>query len=187
MGSCSKIAGISKFGVGRNLVTKQISDDRALRPPSVLLLEDDAACRYSLPLLWRSQNLEVIVTDDGDEALAMCQDQNHAIGAVVVDIFMTKMRGDEFAERLALVRPDLPVIFISGLPEDELISRGILTGDELFFQKPIVTTGLVEILASLLGIELPKRRKRLEHPPGAQLHESLTIKDFMGGGEREER
>jgi two-component system cell cycle sensor histidine kinase/response regulator CckA len=166
-------------------VTKQISDDRAPRRPAVLLLEDDAACRYSLPLLWRSQNLEVIVTDDGDEALAMCQDRNHAIGAVVVDIFMSKMRGDEFAERLALLRPDLPVIFISGLPEDELIARGILMGTEVFFQKPIVTTVLVETLANLLGIELPKRRRRLDQPPDARVHESLTINEFTGELERE--
>jgi FixJ family two-component response regulator len=167
-------------------VTKQIPDDRAPRRPAVLLLEDDAACRYSLPLLWSSQNLDVIVTDDGDEALAMCQDPNHSIGAVVVDIFMTKMRGDEFAERLAFVRPDLPVIFISGLPEDELITRGILTGTELFFQKPIVTTGLVEKLANLLGIELPKSRKRLERPPDAQVHEPLAINEFTREGHQEE-
>ncbi len=164
-------------------MTKQISDDRAPRQPAVLLLEDDAACRYSLPLLWSSQNLEVIVTDDGDEALGMCQDPNRAIGAVVADIFMNKMRGDEFAERLALVRPDLPVIFISGLPEDELIARGILTGGELFFQKPIVTTGLVEILANLVGIELPKPRKRIKQTPDAQVHESLMINDVTGGAD----
>jgi FixJ family two-component response regulator len=168
-------------------VTKQISDDRAPRRPAVLLLEDDAACRYSLPLLWSSQNLEVIVTDDGHEALAMCQDANHAIGAAVVDIFMNKMRGDEFAERLALVRPDLPVIFISGLPEDELITRGILSGAEPFFQKPIVTTGLVEILANLLGIELPKSRKRLDRRSNSQVREPLTTNEFTSEAGREER
>jgi FixJ family two-component response regulator len=162
-------------------------DNRAPRRPAVLLLEDDAGCRYSLPLLWTSQNLEVIVTDDGEEGLRLCQDRSHAIGAVVADIYMNKMRGDEFAERLALVRPELPVIFISGTPEDELIARGILTGDEIFFGKPIVTRALIEKLAELLGIELPKPRKRLDQPPESQFREPLTINKVTTEGKREER
>lgn len=166
-------------------MTRKIPDFRASKRLAVLLLEDDAGCRYSFPLLWRSQNLEVIVTDDGFEALGICQDTNQAIGAVVADIFMSKMRGDEFAERLALVRPDLPVIFISGTPEDELIARGILTGAELFFQKPIVTTDLVEKLAELLGIELPKPRKRHARPAESQVREPLTITDFTARWKQE--
>jgi CheY-like chemotaxis protein len=139
-----------------------------------------------MPLFWNSQNIETMATDDGDEALELCEDRNHPIGAVVVDIFMNKMRGDEFAERLALVRPELPVIFISGTPEEELITRGILTGNELFFQKPIVTTGLVEKLAALLGIELPKPRKRLYQAPHPQVCEPLAINEFTAEGERKE-
>src|SRR5258708_6138641 len=120
----------SASGRRKEPLAKMIPDNRGPRRPTVLLLEDDAGCRYSFPLLWSSQNLEVVVTDDGYEALQMCQDRNQAIGAVVVDIYMNKMRGDEFAERLALVRPDLPIIFISGTPEEELIARSILTGNE---------------------------------------------------------
>jgi len=176
---------VGEFKFGRRKVNRKFPDVRAPQRLAVLLLEDDAGCRYSFPLLWSSQNLKVIVTDDGGEGLEICQDETQAIGAVVVDIFMTKMRGDEFAERLALIRPDLPVIFISGLPEEELIARGILTGAELFFQKPIVTPHLVEKLAELLGIELPKRRKRHAQPAEPQPREPLTVEGFTAGCERE--
>ena len=53
--------------------------------------------------------------------------------------------------------PDLPVLYMSGYPEDEVVRRGLLEEHRLFIQKPFTPSVLVETVRRLLDATAPAR------------------------------
>jgi FixJ family two-component response regulator len=49
----------------------------------------------------------------------------------------------ELAERLAPLRPDLSVLYMSGYIDDVVIRHGVLGADTAFLQKPFTRAALV--------------------------------------------
>lgn len=119
----------------------------------MLLVEDDSAVRLSFVMGLTHRQFKVLEAGDGEEALGICQSYNGVIDAVVVDIIMPRMWGHEFARRMALLRPRIPVLYISGHSEETLVSQGILTGGEPFLAKPFHAGILAKKLKQLLEKE----------------------------------
>ena len=63
---------------------------------------------------------------------------------------MPRMDGRELAERATRLRPDLPVLFMSGHP-DEGTRRLLLEGDRPYLQKPFTAEELLSRLEEALG------------------------------------
>jgi len=69
---------------------------------------------------------------------------------VVSDVSMPTMPGRELAQRLTELRPDLPVLFISGYPGADVVQRGLLDPGRPFIQKPFTPEALAEKVRELL-------------------------------------
>jgi two-component system response regulator HydG len=78
----------------------------------VLVVDDDAVTRSGLERVLRSQGFEVLVAQDGSDALGVVELQKPDL--VVTDLKMPKMNGDELLRELRRDRPDLPVIILTG-------------------------------------------------------------------------
>jgi DNA-binding NtrC family response regulator len=59
----------------------------------------------------------VLTASNGDEACRLVQPEACGIDLVVSDVVMPQLSGPEFAEYLATIRPDVPVIFMTGYSE----------------------------------------------------------------------
>jgi YesN/AraC family two-component response regulator len=66
------------------------------------------------------------------------------------DLAMPKMDGRELAERVAELRPDLRILFISGHP-DEVARRAMIEGERAYLQKPFTAEELLGRLEEILG------------------------------------
>jgi signal transduction histidine kinase len=115
---------------------------------TILLAEDESSIRHLLAEVLRDRGFEVLVAEDGEQALDMAARHERPIDLLVCDVVMPNLGGPELARRLRRKNPDLPVLFVSGYTFDAM-SAGELSG-EPFLQKPFTPGALVDSVRKLL-------------------------------------
>jgi PAS domain S-box-containing protein len=111
---------------------------------TILLVEDDERlCVLSRRIL-ESRGYTVLEARNGQEALVLCDQHEGRIDLVATDVVMPGIHGGMLVERLAVKRPALRVLFMSGYTDDDLLRRGIVDPRMAFLPKPFTP----EILAS---------------------------------------
>jgi signal transduction histidine kinase/ActR/RegA family two-component response regulator len=108
---------------------------------TVLVVDDDAMVRSVARRLLEAFGLTVHVAEGGPEAIARLMAAPNAIDAVLLDMTMPEMSGADVFIRMREVRPDLPVVLMSGYHEDEL-SEEVGAGISGFVQKPFTPADL---------------------------------------------
>jgi len=72
------------------------------------------------------------------------------VSLVLTDVAMAGIDGRELGRRLGELRPGLPVLYMSGYPEDEIVRRGLLREHHTFIQKPFAPSALATSVRALL-------------------------------------
>ena len=112
----------------------------AVSPPSgsgtVLVVEDDGMLLSMATQMLEKMGYRVIRAESPELALVTCQDEAVAIDLVLSDVVMPGMNGREMAQEIALLRPGLKVLFMSGYSSEIVAKRGIMEKGMHFIQKP---------------------------------------------------
>ncbi|HEX6643379.1 MAG TPA: response regulator [Gemmatimonadales bacterium] len=117
----------------------------------VLLVEDEPLVQGLLSRALVEAGYEVEGAEDGDAALRALERRGGAVRAVLSDVVMPGMGGRELAKTIRRRWPDIPVLFMSGYTNEEIIHRGLLDPEEPFLQKPFSPAALTVALADLLN------------------------------------
>lgn len=91
----------------------------------VLVVDDETAVRRFAARVLQREAFEVLEAGDGAEALEMVKAGHPRIDVIVSDIVMPRLNGVELMQALATIRPDLPVILMSGYATAALSELGI--------------------------------------------------------------
>jgi PAS domain S-box-containing protein len=124
---------------------------------TVLLTEDEEAVRQLGRRALESEGYTVLAAASGRDALAFLGRHDGAIDLLVTDVVMPGMGGRELAERLAVQRPDTPVLYISGYPGDESDERGALAPGASLLRKPFLPEELARKVREVLDGRKGKR------------------------------
>ena len=116
----------------------------------VLLVEDEEPVRLFAKAALEEQGYRVLEAGHGWEALMRLSEFDGAVHLVIADVMMPEMGGSELARRLAVERPGLPILFLSGYTDDEMTLRG-LGPPSAFVQKPFTPDVLARRVRELLG------------------------------------
>jgi CheY-like chemotaxis protein len=120
-------------------------DEPGLGTESILLVEDDEAIRAVTSAILRSLGYQVYPMVGGQEALEFASGSTAMqIDLLLTDIVMPYMGGRELAERLAAVRPDLRILFMSGYVDDAVILQAVQEAAVPFLEKPFTREGLAK-------------------------------------------
>jgi len=103
---------------------------------TVLLVEDERDVRELASLLLKKQGYTVMEAQDGEDALQICGQYQGLINLMVTDVVMPGISGRELAEHVALLRPEMKVVYMSGYTDDAIIHHGVLEKGVNFIQKP---------------------------------------------------
>ena len=105
---------------------------------TILVVEDEAAVRRMAGRALAAQGYAILEAENGAEALELLAHAQGPVDLVLTDVVMPIINGRELAERLAAERPGLPVLFMSGYTDDDVVRRGLLVPGAPFLQKPFV-------------------------------------------------
>jgi len=108
-------------------------DDRSVEAPDalqqrsaaaqqgrILLVEDEAPVRQVVSAMLASQGYRVVEAEHGRAALEIIRAGDQRFDAVLSDVVMPELSGPELRDQLARLAPGLPVVLMSGYPEDQL-------------------------------------------------------------------
>jgi two-component system cell cycle sensor histidine kinase/response regulator CckA len=116
----------------------------------VLVVEDDPLVRTVVARELASQGYRVSEATDGEAAIERLAHREEQFDLLITDLAMPRMDGRELAERAAQVRPGLPVLLMSGHP-DEATRRVLVEADRLYLQKPFTAEELMSRVEEMLG------------------------------------
>jgi PAS domain S-box-containing protein len=117
---------------------------------TILLVEDEDVVRRMARLILESRGYRVLEAREGEAALRVFCEHASQIDLMVTDVIMPGMSGRMLAERVAVLSPDLPVLYMSGYTDDAIVRHGLL-GDQLeFIQKPFAPELLTRKVRSVL-------------------------------------
>ncbi len=102
----------------------------------VLVVEDEALVRDFACRFLHGEGYVTAEAEDGREALELLRRDPGTFDLVLSDVVMPRMGGREFADHLSRLRPGLPVLFMSGYTNDEIMRRGLLEPGAPFLAKP---------------------------------------------------
>jgi two-component system, cell cycle sensor histidine kinase and response regulator CckA len=94
----------------------------------------------------------VLEANGGRAAIERIAAHDGPIHLLITDVVMPEMGGRQLVEHLAVVRPGMKVLYLSGHTDDALIRHGVLEADVAFLQKPFkiraLTTKVREVLTA---------------------------------------
>ena len=110
----------------------------------ILFVEDEKVVRVIAARLLRERGYEVIEASDGEEALALAEQQAGMIDLMISDVIMPGMDGPTLLKAARPYLGDAPVMFISGYAEAEF--SDLLEGETgvSFLAKPLDLKSLAE-------------------------------------------
>jgi two-component system cell cycle sensor histidine kinase/response regulator CckA len=115
---------------------------------TILLVDDEQSVRSIVLKILRRAGYSVLEADNGEEALRIAESSPDKIDLLVTDMFMPGLRGPEVAARLALTRPGLRVLFMSGYADQDA-RTGVPDGAN-FLNKPFSGADLTKTVQAVL-------------------------------------
>ena len=122
----------------------------SLELKAVLVVDDDKQLASALQWILADENFLVDVAFDGEQALLKVK--VHEYDAVICDLKMPKLRGDEFYLKAKEMRPMLAdrFIFITGFATDPNIALFLNKHGVKYLVKPFAVQGLISCVKQLL-------------------------------------
>jgi CheY-like chemotaxis protein len=117
---------------------------------TILLIEDEAVVRTLARTVLTNAGYKVLEARRGEEALLLAEKYPGTLHLAVSDMIMPGMNGLELARRLAVLKPDLRTIYMSGYTDTSILDEGILGSDTPFLSKPFTPGALLRKVREVL-------------------------------------
>jgi len=123
--------------------------------PTVLVVDDEEDLRDIMRRMLERRGFATLVAGDSDQALAVCREHPGVIDVLVTDLGLPGVSGGDLARNASGLRPEMGVVYISGLPKDIAVTKGLIGADSLLVKKPFTSDLLLEALRSILDQRPP--------------------------------
>ena len=133
------------------LANKSASGSGSLALKSVLLVDDDKQLASALQWILEDENFLVDIAYNGEEAMLKLEVLEY--DAIICDLMMPRLRGDEFYHKALASRPNLRrrFIFITGFAADPRVGEFLRGEDVEFLVKPFPVQRLIKRVKDLLA------------------------------------
>lgn len=103
---------------------------------TVLIVDDEPNVRALISITLTSAGYDVLEAEDGEQALEAL-DSGQKIDLILCDVYMPKVNGLEAVTCFRSSYPSIPVIVITGRPDDQYAKRMFEQGISAYLAKPL--------------------------------------------------
>src|SRR3989338_8048936 len=139
----------------------------------ILVVDDEPDMIWAITNVLLEENHSVVSVNSGEEAITKVKDAS--IELVLLDFRLPGMDGIQILERIRQMRPELPVIMVTGYGGIEEAVQSIKLGAAHYLSKPFDNSQLVESVEKALKMNALKSEglfgKRLAEKMDPQLRE----------------
>ena len=114
----------------------------------IAIVDDDKAAREALDMLVRSLGYNASTFGSAEDFLK--SEKLHDTSCLITDLQMPGLNGIDLQSRLFAQGHRIPVIFITGHPEDNVRARAMNAGAVGFLAKPVRSRHLIECIEKAL-------------------------------------
>lgn len=168
---CWPVAEGTESGLGALAASVRETATAGTGPATILVAEDDEALRELAREILEPEGYRVLTARDGAEALAILERKDEDVHLLITDMTMPNMSGADLSARLARLRPDLKILFVSGLPESAFPAT-LGSSQTGFLQKPFTFSKLLNSVQQLLAVPVEAGIVVLDDDP--------AIRSFLG-------
>jgi PAS domain S-box-containing protein len=118
---------------------------------TILLVEDDAQVRDVARRVLERAGYLVLPAGDAEAAIAAADRHGGHIHLLVTDVVLPKVSGRELAARLAIHRPAIKVLYVSGSRDGAVARHRMLEPGIEFLEKPFAIDHLLRKVRHVLG------------------------------------
>lgn len=108
---------------------------------TILLVDDADEVRRLVAEMLAQAGYRVIQASDGLDALNLWDSHGGDVDLLLTDVVMPHMTGGELARRVSQLRPDVPVVYMSGYSDDRLLQEVCHAN---FLAKPFTSSDLTD-------------------------------------------
>ena len=119
--------------------------------PTVLVVDDEEDLRDIMRRMLERRGFDTLIAADSTQAIDTCREHDGDIDVLVTDLGLPGVSGGELSRTAAALRPAMGVVYISGLPKDIAVSKGLIGSDALLVKKPFTSEVLVGALRTVLA------------------------------------
>jgi len=123
--------------------------------PTVLVVDDEEDLRDIIRRMLERRGFDTLVAGDSESAIATCREHVGEIDVLVTDLSLPGATGGDLSREAAVLRPAMKVVYISGLPKDIAVTKGLIGADALLVTKPFTAERLIEALRVVIATKPP--------------------------------
>ena len=103
---------------------------------TLLIVEDEKGVLQMSKVILERLGYTILIAENPSAALQLAEKYHGTIHLLITDVVMPEMNGRDLASRLAVSRPGLKTLYMSGYTANAIAHNGVLDKDVLFVQKP---------------------------------------------------
>ena len=135
---------------GKKVETDKDQEDR-MKSIKILLVDDEQEFTSTLAERLEIRGHETVMADNGESGLGLVESQDFDV--VILDLMMPGIGGLDTLRHIKKVKPDLPVILLTGHGSAKEGMEGMHLGAFDYLMKPLDINELLEKLAEATGTE----------------------------------
>ncbi len=116
---------------------------------NLLVVDDEEVTRQFIVSALQTGQRQIFTAASGEEALEIAKQND--LDLVLLDLIMPGISGVETFRQLHAIRPELPVVIVTGYPDSDLMSRALETGPFTMLNKPIDISQLQKVVGVIVG------------------------------------
>lgn len=121
---------------------------------TILVVDDEAAVLRVASRILQRKGFEVLEAKDGHDALEIVERHGDRIDSALTDVGLPDMNGVELASRIRTLIPGIPIVYMSGRSDEDVLDDIARQKSAGYIEKPFTVDGLLDSVHEILAGEV---------------------------------